>query len=263
MPGAATIIAANYIYKRARPDGLTIGAIDRGLPIGQLVKGEGITFDLTKFSWIGSAAAESTILALRTDLPYKTMEDLKKAKEQINLGCVGQASNDYQFSVLLKEFAGFNFKMITYVSSASMNLAIERKEVDGRAGSYNALKPLIERGVLRPFARCRISQPGIENLPVDEDLTTDKMGKMVMAMRSAPDRVGRPYIAPPGVPAEIIRILRGSFDKAIKDPGLQEEATKQMLVAQYIPADECLKIVHFVLNQPESIVREFSKYIKF
>jgi len=85
MPGAATIIAANYIYSVAKPDGLTLGAIDRGLPIAQLVKGEGIRFDLTKFSWIGSAAVEGTVLCLRSDLPYKTVDDLKKAKEPLQI----------------------------------------------------------------------------------------------------------------------------------------------------------------------------------
>ncbi len=263
MPGAGTIIAANYIYSVAKPDGLTLGAIDRGLPIAQMVKGDGIRFDLRKFSWIGSAAAESTILCLRTDLPYKTVEDLRKAKEPIHLGSVGQASNDYHFPSLLQEFAGMRFKMINYVSGTSINLAVERKEVEGRAGSFNALKPMIERGVIRPLLRCRISQPGIENLPVDEDLTTNKMGKTIMALRSAPDRAGRPYVAPPAVPPEIMKTIREAFDKALRDPGLQADVTKQMMAAEYIPADECLKIVNFVLTQPEELVREFTKYIKF
>lgn len=263
MPGAATIIASNYIYSVAKPDGLTLGAIDRGLPIAQLLKGEGIRFDLAKFSWIGSAAVEGTILCLRTDLPYKTVDDLRKAKETIFLGSVGQASNDYQFSILLKEFAGFDFKIVTYVSSPGISLAIERKEVDGRAGSYTSLKPMIERGVLRPWIRCRIPQEGIENLPVDEDLTTSQIGKVIMAMRAAPDRVGRPYVAPPGVPAEIMRILRESFDKVAKDPELKAEAKKMMMSVDYVPADECLKVLSYVLSQPEDIVKEFSKYIKF
>lgn len=263
MPGAGTIIAANYIYRVAKPDGLTLGAIDRGLPIAQLVKEEGIRFDLTKYSWIGSAAVESTVICLRSELPYKTVDDLRKAKEPIYLGSVGQASNDYHFPILLREFVGLNLKIVTYISSPSINLAIERKEVDGRAGSYSALKPFIERGLMRPLIRCRISQAGIENLPVDEDLTTSKMGKVIMAMRSAPDRVGRPYVAPPGVPFEVINILRESFDKVAKDPELKEESEKIMMPVEYVPADECLKILNFVLIQPEDIVKEFSKYIKF
>ena len=160
MEGAASIIAANYIYNIAKPDGLTIGTFDRGFPFAQLLKADGVRFDSTKYSWIGSAAVESTVLCLRSGLPYKTVDDLRKAKEPIFVGSVGQASNDYHFPILLKEFAGLNLKMVTYVSGPSINLAIERKEVDGRAGSLTALKPLIERGLMHPAIRCRISLTG-------------------------------------------------------------------------------------------------------
>src|ERR687892_1994789 len=75
MPGANSIIAANHMYNVAKPDGLTIGTFNRNLPIAQLTKVEGVKFDITKFQWVGSAANESTILAIRTDLPYKTFDE--------------------------------------------------------------------------------------------------------------------------------------------------------------------------------------------
>ena len=263
MPGAGTIIAANHIYSVAKPDGLTLGAIDRGLPIAQLVKGEGVKFDLTKFSWIGSAAVEVIMLCLRSEVPYKTIDDLRKAKEPIYLGSIGQAGDDYQFPTLLKEFVGLNLKFVIYTSSPSINLAIERKEVDGRAGSYTTLKPFIDSGTMRPFIRCRISQEGIENLPVDEDLTTSKIGKVIMAMRSGTGQIGRPYVAPPGVPFEVINILRESFNKVAKDPELKEESKKIRMPVEYVPADECLKVLNFIFTQPDDVAKEFSKYIKF
>src|SRR5918999_5378106 len=86
MPGANSMIAANHVYNVAKPDGLTIGTFNRNLPIAQLLKVEGVKFDMTKFAWIGSAASESTILAIRDDLPYRTFEDLKKADKEIVIG---------------------------------------------------------------------------------------------------------------------------------------------------------------------------------
>src|SRR5688572_6832525 len=80
MPGANSIIAANHMYNVAKPDGLTIGTFNRNLPIAQLLKVEGVKYDITKFQWVGSAANESTILAIRNDLPYKTFDELRKAK---------------------------------------------------------------------------------------------------------------------------------------------------------------------------------------
>src|SRR5919198_2211282 len=75
MPGGNSIIAANQVYNVSKPDGVTIGTFNRNLPIAQLTRVQGVKFDITKFQWIGSAANESTILAIRSDLPYKTFED--------------------------------------------------------------------------------------------------------------------------------------------------------------------------------------------
>ncbi len=263
MPGAQSMIAANYLYNVAKPDGLTIGTFDRGLPFAQLLKLDGAKFNLTKFSWIGSAASESMILALRTDLPYRTPEDVRKAKEPIVLGGVGVGASDTQFSTLLREFAGFNLKIISYPSSAATILAIERKEVDGRAGSYSSLKPHIERGLMRPIVRSRVSEAGLENLPVNEDLTTNKMGKTLMSMMAAADRIGRPYAAPPKTPPELMKILREAFAQVAKDPALREEAKRMMLSVNYTPADESLQVLNYVLNQPPDVLSEFAKYIKF
>src|ERR671925_201227 len=89
MPGANSMIAANHVYNVAKPDGLTIGTFNRNLPIAQLTKVQGVKFDMTKFAWIGSAASEATILAIRADLPYKSFAELKNAKEPVIVGATG------------------------------------------------------------------------------------------------------------------------------------------------------------------------------
>jgi tripartite-type tricarboxylate transporter receptor subunit TctC len=263
MEGASSIIAANHIYNIAKPDGLTIGTLNRGLPFAQLTKVEGVKYDITKYAWIGSGAVEATILTIRSDLPYKTIDDLRKVKEPIPLAGMGPGTSDTQFAILLKEFAGFNIKLIIYPSSADGMLAIERKEVDGRAGSYSSLKPFIERGLVRPMIRGRVSEPGIENLPVNEDLTTDPKGKTIMAMLASTDGIGRPFVAPPGTPPDIMNILKDAFAKVANDQELKEDAKKNKMDVTYIPGDECLKVLNYLFNQPEDIIKEFGKYIKF
>lgn len=263
MPGAGSIIAANHVYSIAKLDGSTVGTLDRGLPLAQLTKVEGVRYDMLKYSWIGSAAVESTVLVIRTDLPYKTFEDLTKAKEPIALASMGPATADTQFPILLKKFLKLNVKMINYPSSADGMLAIERKEVDCQAGSYSSLKPFIERGLVRPLIRGRVSEPGIENLPVDEDLTHDVRGKTFMAIRSALGQIGRPYVAPPGTPVEVMNILREGFARTAKDPELQEDSKKFRMTVEYVPADECLKVLNYILTQPADIVKELSEYLKF
>jgi len=263
MPGADSMIAANHVYNIAKPDGLTIGTFSRGLPFAQLTKVDGVKYDLTKYSWIGSSAVEAIILVIRADLPYKTFHDLQKTREPIPMGGTGAADPINYFPVLLKGFLGLNMKMIIYPSSAEVMLALERKEVDGRAGSYSSLKSFIERGLVRPLIRGRVSEPGIENLPINEDLTTDEKGKTMMAMLSTVDRIGRPYAAPPGTPAETMNILREAFAKVAKDPELKEDAKKNKMDIEYVPAEECLKVLNYLFNQPKDIITEFGKYLKF
>jgi tripartite-type tricarboxylate transporter receptor subunit TctC len=263
MPGATGMIEANHVYNIAKPDGLTIGTLHGGIIYVQLAKAEGVKFDLMKYAWIGSAASESTVLAIRNDMPFKTYKDLQQSKAQIVLGTTGPADVNGQFPVILKEYTGINVKMVIYPSSSDIMLAIERKELDGRGGSYSSLKPFIDRGLVRPIIRCQVSAPGIENLPVDQDVTTSKTGKTVMALLNPAYVMGRPYVMPPKTPANIMAILREAFAKVAKDPEAIADGEKLSMSLEYTPADECLKQINYILTQPPDMVKELNKFIKF
>src|SRR5438045_4069771 len=111
---------------------------------------------------LSAAANETTILAIRDDLPYKTFDELRKAKEPVVIGSTGPGANTYDFPLLLKDMLRVNFKIVSgYSSSADIMLAVERKEVDGRAGSYTSLKPFIDRKLVRTVNRVRSNEPGL------------------------------------------------------------------------------------------------------
>lgn len=263
MPGAGSIISANHIYSVAKADGLTIGTFNNALTTAQLIKVEGVKYDLTKFAWIGSAASDAVVFTIRSDLPYKTVNDLRKAKE-IVVGTTGPGSSTHDFPSILREFTGLNLKLVSgYSSSSDVMLAVERKEVDARAGSYDSIKPFIDRGLVRVVVRNRTSAPGIENVPVDEDLTTDPKGKAIMKVNGVPTKMYRPYVAPPRTPADVMKILRNAFAEVTKDKELLAEAKKTKLSIDFTPADECLTVVREVLNQPPALAKEMAKYIKF
>jgi tripartite-type tricarboxylate transporter receptor subunit TctC len=264
MPGANSITAANHVYAVAKPDGLTIGTFNRNLVLAQLTNVPGVKFDMTKFAWIGSAASETTVLAIRSDLPYKTFDDLRKSGKTVVIGATGPGANTYDFPLLLKEFLGVDLKIVSgYSSSADIMLAIERKEVDARAGSYTSLRPFIDRKLVHPVIRARAVEPGIEQLPVDESLAPTPRAKAIMALRSAPEVIGRPYVMTPGTPDNLVRIVREAFAGAIKDADLVAEAKKAKMELEYISGEETLKILTEVLSQPKEVVDEFAKYIKF
>lgn len=262
MPGANGIFAANQLYNNEKPDGCTIEGALRAIPFPQLLNAKAVKYDVRKFAWIGSMAEEAVVFAIRSELPYKTADDLRKAKGPIYMGVTGPQETTTQFAIFLKEFVRLNLSMVSYQSGNEAMMAIERKEADARTGSYSSLRPLIERGVLRPLIRGRASDPEIDNLPVNEDLTDDKMGKTIMAMHSVVDRIGRPYVAPPGTPAKVVAILRDAFAKMANDPEAQEESKRFMMKVKFTPAEECIKIVNYLFNQPDNVLKEFGKYVK-
>ena len=263
MPGASSVIAANHLYSVAKPDGLTIGTFNNATVVAQLIKVEGVRFDLTKFAWLGSAASDAVILSVRSDLPYKTADDLRKVKQFV-IGTTGPGSSTHDFPALLDEFAGFNFKLVPgYSSSADVMLALERKEVDGRAGSYDSIKPFIDRGLVRPIIRNRTSARGIEKLPIDENLATSQQGKLIMAVNAVPTQIYRPFVASPGTAKDALKILRDAFANALKDKDLLAEAAKGKMTIDYVSPEDALKVVSEVLGQPPDVVQTLAKHIKF
>lgn len=264
MPGANSIVAANHLFNAVRPDSLTVGLFNRNLVVGQLLKVEGMRFDMRRFAWIGSMASETTVLAIRTDLPYRQATDLRTASPEVVIGATGPGASTYDFPLLLKAFARFNLRIVSgYPSSADIMLAIERREVDGRAGSYSSLKPFIDRGLVRPLVRTRASVPAIASLPVDEDLVSDPRAKAVMRLRSTPEQIGRPFVMPPGTPAEVVRVFREAFRRVSQDREFLDEAERAGFEIEFIPGDRALAVIHEILSAPADVVKVFSQFFRF
>ncbi|HWP35868.1 MAG TPA: tripartite tricarboxylate transporter substrate-binding protein [Thermodesulfobacteriota bacterium] len=263
MPGQASILAANYLYTMAQPDGLTIGAVDRNLALAQLSGVQGIRFDVRKFAWIASVSSESTVLVVRSDLPVTSFADLQKLKEPLIVGSSGGGASSHTFPTLLKAYLGANLRVEPrYRSAADFMLALERKEVDAVATTSTTLKALIERGVARPLVRTRTPEPWLAHLPVDEALAPTPVARAVLALRSVPETMGRPYVAPPGTPADRLRLLEEAFAKVTADPEAIAEAAKGKITFEFIPGQGVAKIIQEVFSQPPEVLEEFSQHIK-
>lgn len=264
MTGAAHLVATNHVYNVAKPDGLTLLAANPNVGIAQLTKVEAARFDARRFQWLGSSGADGVALSIRSDLPYKTWDELKKADRELVVGTTGPGSNAHDFPLLLKEFAGAKFRLVSgYPANADVLLAIERKEVDVWAAFATTIKLAADRGAVRPLVRGRVALPGWEHLPVDEDLATSAVGKAIMGIRAAPQAIGRAFAAPPATPAERVKMLREAFAKAVKDSEFVAEAKKARIEVGYIPPEEVLKMFNGMLEQPAEVQKEMMKYIKF
>lgn len=263
MPGGAHLLATNHVFNVAKPDGLTILASNPNVAVAQLSKVEAVRFDVRKFNWLGSTGADGVALSIRADLPYKTFEDVRKADRELIVGTTGPGSNAHDFPLLLKEFAGAKFRLVSgYPSNGDILLAVERKEVDSWSAFASTVRPAMERGAVRAIVRGRVTAPGFEHLPVDEDLATSSLGKAIMGIKAAPMAIGRAYGTSPAAPADRVAILREAFAKVIRDPELQAEAKKAKLDFRHISPEQVLKDFTALLSQPPEVLKEMGKYIK-
>lgn len=264
MTGAAHLVATNHVYNVAKPDGLTLLAANPNVGIAQLSKVEAARFDVRRFHWLGSSGADGVALSVRADLPYKSWDELMKADRELVVGTTGPGSNAHDFPLLLKEFAGAKFKLVSgYPANADVLLALERKEVDVWAAFATTIKLAADRGAVRPLVRSKVALPGWEHLPVDEDLAKSAIGKAIMGIRGAPQAIGRAFAAPPATPAERVQMLRAAFEKAVKDPEFIAESKKAKIEVGYIAPETVLKLFNGMLDQPPEVQKEMVKYIKF
>jgi tripartite-type tricarboxylate transporter receptor subunit TctC len=227
MPGAAHLLATNNVFNVSKPDGLTLLASNPNVAVAQLAKVEQVRFDVRKFHWLGSTGADGVALSIRADLPYKNFEDIRKANQELIVGTTGPGSNAHDFPLLLKEFAGAKFKLVSgYPSNGDVQLALQRKEVDVWAALATTIKLAVDQGIVRAIVRGRVATPGFENLPVDEDLATSPLGKAIMGIKAVPLAIGRAFAAPPATPADRVATLRDAFTKLLKDPEFLAEGKK-------------------------------------
>jgi tripartite-type tricarboxylate transporter receptor subunit TctC len=263
MPGAAHMNATNHIFNVADADGLTILAANPNVAMSQLAKVAQVRFDVRKFEWLGSSGPDGAMFSVRADLPYKSFKELKDSGKELIVGTTGPGSNAYDMPLLLKEFTGVNLRLIKgYAANSDILLAVERKEADAWAALANTIKSGIDRGAVRAIVRTRAPVPGFHDLPTDESLTTDPIGKSLMALRGIPLSIGRAFAVRPGTPADRVAILREALAKTIADPQFQAEAKKAQIDMEYISAQDVIKGFDEMMSQPPQVIEAMNKYLQ-
>ena len=263
QPGAAHLNATNQIYNVSDADGLTILAANPNVAMSQLAKVAQVRFDVRKFEWLGSSGPDGAMFSIRADLPYKSFKEFKDSGKELIVGTTGPGSNAYDMPLLLKEFAGANLRLVKgYAANSDILLAVERKEADAWAALANTIKSGIDRGAVRALVRTRAPVPGFNDLPADESLTTDPIGKSLMALRGIPLSIGRAFAVRPGTPADRVAILREALAKTIADPQFQAEAKKAQIDMVYISAQDVIKGFDEMMSQPPQVLEAMNKYLQ-
>jgi tripartite-type tricarboxylate transporter receptor subunit TctC len=273
VPGAAGLIGTNQLYNTAKPDGLTFGATYPALYFEQLVKRPEVKFDWTKFIWIGSTVSSNSLMYMRADTPYKTVEDVRTASTPPKCGATGVTSSAYYMPKLLEDAIGTKFEVVSgYVAGQDIDLAVERGEVMCRAFTVNAFfarEPFItwrKKDFVRVLYQTgskpdrRIKDVPLFNTLMDKYKTPENVRRLAQVILAA-DEFGRPLVFPPGVPADRVKIIRDAFEKTIHDPALLAEAERRRLDIDPATGEELQTLAKEVMTAPPDVVERVKKLI--
>jgi tripartite-type tricarboxylate transporter receptor subunit TctC len=273
MPGAGSMTAANYIYSVAKPDGLAIGFVTPGLYFNQLTEMREVQFDWAKFTWIGSPERTVRIMYGRADTPYKTLEDIRHAAEAPRCGATALGTVGHYFPRLIEAVAGVKFSIVTgYPGAAEIDLAMQKNEVHCRAGSlegYFGSEPT--RGWAKSgFSRVLVHgsakrDPRLPEVPTVNEIldrrNASEITRRLATVLMAPDAIGRPLIAPPGMAPDRVATLRDGFMKALADPELVIEAQKRNWELEPVSGQELEAIAKRVVVQPPEVIEGMKKIL--
>jgi tripartite-type tricarboxylate transporter receptor subunit TctC len=271
MPGAGHMIAANYVYNIAKPDGLTMGAINAGLYFEQLIGRAEVKFDWTKYNWIGNATKSPQVLYMRADAPFKSIEDVRTAKEPPKCGTTGLSNMGYFVPKLLEETVSAKFNVISgYQGGNEIDLGVERGEIQCRSLSteaYFSREPFLtwrKKGFARELVqggRVRIEK--LANVPTIYELMdkyrTPEVGRRLATALLASGEFHRPYMAPPKMRPEVVKTLREAFNKTMNDPDFIAEAKKKRLDLDPTTGEEVQALASEALAQPKDVIERLKK----
>jgi tripartite-type tricarboxylate transporter receptor subunit TctC len=263
MPGGGGLAVANYLYNKAPRDGTEIGIVQNGVPFERLFQtlspgGKSAQFDAEKFGWIGSMTQTVFVAVTWHDAPVKTIEDARKT--QVIFGASAPSSDSSILAEMSNNLLGTKFKIVHgYDGAAAVDLAMENGEIQGEAGkdwtTLTSTRPqwiadhkiniLVQMG-LTPH-------PALKGVPMALDLARTPQDRRIMELVFAKYGMSRPFMAPPGLPAERLALLRRAFADAMRDPALLDEARQIGAEIRPVNGEDVEKLVTQILATPADL----------
>ncbi len=260
FPGGGGIRAASYLYRIAPKDGSTIGAVHGSVVTAPVLLPELTDFDTNKFGWIGNITKDVYIGYVNIDSPIKSLSDLKTKEMIAGATALGTAGVD--MALMAREVFGLKVKVIAgYKNSQEIKLAMDRGEVQGTmASGWFSLK----RSSLWTDQKVRIlyqwgseKNPELKDVPLFMDLTTSDAQRAMLKIMSMREEISKPYMAPPNIPADRLKIYRDAFRAMVADKDFIEEARNQALDVEAPMSGEDLQTLIQQINATPKEVSSF------
>jgi len=235
MPAAGSLVAMNALANASPKDGTTIAAVQNHIGIEPVMaltgRADNAKYDGRTVNWIGSAAKEVPVAVTWHTSGFNQFADAQK--REMLVGSPGVATSSSVYANVLNQLAGTRFKVITgYVDVTALNLAMENNEIQGRIGWYassllSTKRQWVEQGLVKVLVQMTDERhPAFPNVPLATEFVTEPAKRAQLAFSTSWLVMGRPFVAPAGVPADRVKLLRESFLKTLADPALQQEAAK-------------------------------------
>jgi tripartite-type tricarboxylate transporter receptor subunit TctC len=266
MAGAGSVRAASYLYNAAPKDGSVIGTFSRSIPTMPLVTPQDARFDGRAFSWIGSMSGDTSLCLTGAKSQVKTFQDML-TKPVVMGGQFAAADSDI-YAHLYKNIFGAKIKLVSgYPGTNDITLAMERGEVDGICGlSWGTLKVahadwIKDKSVNLLVQAALKKDPELPDVPLALDLIDDPQKKQILYINFAPQAIGRPFAAPPGIPADRKAALAKAFDETMKDPDLLAEAAREKIDLGPMSGHEVDELLAKLYAIPADVIEKASKAI--
>lgn len=269
MTGAGSLIAANYLYKVAKPDGLTIGHFIGGLFLGQVLGQRGIEFDARKFEYIGAPVTDHVVCAVTKASGVTSVEQWLASKTPLKLGGVAPgASTPDNATRVFSAALGLPVQIVTgYKGTADIRLAAEGGELAGGCWGWDSIRVTwrkgIESGDVRVVLQAnRRTHPDLPKVPQAIELAkTEEARRLIEVAVHGDSEIVRTYTLPPGTPKDRVEILRKAFHATLKDPEFLADAKKSNLDVNPVSGEEVEKIVGSLFNLDPALVSRLKEIL--
>ncbi len=270
MPGAGSLIGANYLYRLAPREGTTVGIFGPMQVLRQVIGAPGIEFEAEKFNWLAAAHVGDVIVCMATAASgVKNLEGAVKRQTPLAVGATQPGSTTLTWTTAYRDILGANFKIVPgYSGATGVRTAMARGEIDAGCWQWSTIKATeaktwLDTGKTTIFTQAAIKKsPELPHVENALDRVRSKLEREILSALLVETSLGRAYVAPPGVPIERVDLLRNAFMDALRDSKLLGEANRMALEIEPVPGEELEKVVTDLRKLPREAVEKIKSIME-
>jgi tripartite-type tricarboxylate transporter receptor subunit TctC len=272
MTGAGGLVLANYLYKRAEPDGLTFGTFNNSLIVQHALGDPKIRLDFKKFGWVGAPSVGAPMCMVMGFTGLKTLQDVLNYKKPLKVGSTRAGSTGYDLPLILNKTLGTKFEVVAgYTGTATTRVALQKRELQAFCSQWESMRVTARSMLDAPGDEKLIpfiinernwEDPEVKNLPTFKEAIKDPKKYAIYESWAFQMDFQRAFSLPPGTPKDRLEILRKAFIETLKDPELLKEAKKAKLVITPVPGEKVDKLVDAILNMPADAKEQLSFLVR-